>query len=73
MKVASKHDIREVFRSDDGDTLTVRYTNQGEPFSQGVEFEFNSGNDEFVNVYLEQDEMCRLHEVLGKLLETMKR
>lgn len=72
MKI-SKYDIREVFNGEEGDKLTVRYTNRGEPYSQGADFEFESGGGGYINVYLEQDELRRLHEVLGKLLETMKR
>lgn len=61
--------LSERFTGEDGDSLTVCYTNWGEPFREGVSFEFHNGISDYVNVSLTTDEMQRLHILLGILLK----
>jgi len=61
-----KYKLRAVFHGEDGEELTVRYTNRGEPFSQGIELEF-ADYDKYINVYLEEREAKRLAKLVNTL------
>lgn len=66
MKVNSN--VRPVkFHGEDGETLTVRPSNMGEPFRDGMDFTIESGDDYF-GAFLTQGEIRRLHNKLGEYL-----
>lgn len=66
MKV-DKYTEREVFEGEDGEQLTVRYTNRGDPYSQGIELAFEDDSSKYINIYLEKREAKRLVALINRL------
>jgi Zn-finger nucleic acid-binding protein len=63
--------IKDLVLSDeDGHELRVAYDNRGEPYRQGVEVLFDAcdGCTRPVWVFLDRDEVEKLHEKLGEFL-----
>ena len=46
-------------------TVTIRPSNMGEPYRDGVDFDFQSGND-YVSVFLEECEVRRVRNFLNE-------
>lgn len=65
----SKLRARELFRnSRDDERLEVSYDNRGEPFEEGARFALGNEN-ELTEVFLSNDELRRLGELITKLLK----
>jgi len=65
MKV-DKYKAREEFAGEDGESLEISYTNRGEPYSEGIDFEFRGWGD-FTSFYLEDHEALRLAKLIYDL------
>jgi hypothetical protein len=66
MKVNSN--VRPVkFHGEGGETLTVRPSNMGEPYRDGMDFTVEDGDDYF-GAFLTASEIKRLHAKLGEYL-----
>lgn len=60
-----------VARGEDGETLRVVYSNRGEPYREGCEFEVLIATDPWqpvTSLFLERREMVDLRDALTKLL-----
>lgn len=70
MKTIDRNVKPLVFKGEGEDHLTIRYSNRGEPYREGVEVEWILGNDwgSNVSVFLETEEMKRLRDTLNKML-----
>jgi hypothetical protein len=73
MKLDSTRKVVTFRTSPDDGTLTVRYANQGDPYSQGIQLELSNGwgGDLQATVYLETWEMRALRDLLNKLLPVL--
>jgi len=65
MKV-DKYKIRQDFKSEEGETLSVYYTNRGEPYREGIEISFDNDGQYGPSVFLEDDEAKSLRDLLLK-------
>ena len=55
------------FMGESGEQLTIRQSNMGEPYRDGIDFTIESGDDYF-GAFIEVREVRRLHEMLGEYL-----
>lgn len=69
MDVVRVTEKAEVFSSEDGDRLEVRYDNRGEPYREGIKLAFRPVEDEWggPTVFLEKDEARRLRDLIDRL------
>lgn len=66
-----KYRVRTVFKGEGGETLTVTYSNRGEPYRQGANFDFDDPGQRAVYLFLDQREVQQLRDTLTQLLEAM--
>lgn len=63
-----KLDITRVqFVGEEGNTVTVGYSNRGEPYREGIEMDFEQGERTIISVFLETREVLELRDLLNKL------
>lgn len=55
------------FHGEDGEVLSIRPSNMGEPYRDGMEFTFESDHN-FLAGFLERYEIKELHKTLGEYL-----
>jgi hypothetical protein len=55
------------FTGEDGEKITIRPSNMGEPYRDGIDFTIESG-DQYFGAFLEVYEVKRLYEMLGEYL-----
>lgn len=66
MKIVDKTYVR--FQGENGDSLSVRHSNRGEPFREGIEFSLkNDFTFSQTAVFLEDYEARELRDLLVKL------
>jgi|GEM_PF-2787437 len=68
MKV-NRHIGAKIFRGEDGDSLTIRYDNRGEPFREGVNIELQDDDYNGVSIFLDERELKELKDFLNDLCE----
>jgi hypothetical protein len=58
---------RVQFIGEEGDKVTVGYSNRGEPYREGIEMDFEQGERTVTSVFLETREVLELRDLLNKL------
>ena len=64
--------VKPLVFEEDGDELRVCYSNRGEPFREGVQFQFNSQDRrtaQVCRVLLSPEEVLQLRDKLNEFLE----
>lgn len=64
----NKYKTSVKFHSSDGETLSVVYSNRGDPYSQGIDIELDdTDNKTIFRIYLEQHEALQLAKLITDL------
>lgn len=67
----NKYKVCEEFLGEQGEQLRVRYTNQGEPYREGIDLDYRS-NQQFAGMFLEKFDARGLRDLLNKLYPNLK-
>jgi hypothetical protein len=68
--------VKPLVFEEDGDELRITYSNRGEPFREGVEFQFNNLDEQRTQVsrvMLDSREILQLRNKLNEFLGTTER